>query len=75
MVVDASTKRNNSNLQSGILLLKLLDQGLHAFPRFVTALQLHFTSLAVVSLREDFHLRGRANAGRTKKKAPNSGAF
>jgi hypothetical protein len=41
---------------------------IHAsFPRFVAASQLRFTSLAVVSLREDFHLQEYAHAGRTKK--------
>ena len=41
---------------------------LHAsFPRFVAASQLRFTSLAVVSSREDFHLQECAHAGRTKK--------
>ncbi|MDZ4400689.1 hypothetical protein, partial [Hydrogenophaga sp.] len=36
-------------------------------------MQLRFTSLAVVSSREDFHLQECAHAGRTKK-AP-EGAF
>src|SRR3954454_10465638 len=41
---------------------------LHASsPRSVTLTQLRFTSLAVVSLREDLHLQDRAHAGRTKK--------
>ena len=31
-------------------------------------MQLRFTSLAVVSLREDLHLRECAHAGRTSKK-------
>ena len=37
-------------------------------PHSVTLMQLHFTSLAVVSSREDLHLQDRAHAGRTKKK-------
>ena len=35
----------------------------------VTLTQLRFTSFAVVSSREDFHLQNRAHAGRTKKRA------
>jgi hypothetical protein len=38
-------------------------------PRSVALPQLRFTSLAVVSLREDLHLRERAHAGRTIKNA------
>jgi hypothetical protein len=34
-------------------------------PRSVTLTQLYFTSLAMVSSREDFHLQERAHAGRT----------
>jgi len=34
-------------------------------PRSVTLTQLHFLSLAVVSLQEDFHLQDHAHAGRT----------
>ena len=42
---------------------------LHASsPRSVALPQLRFTSLAVVSLREDFHLLECARAGRTKKR-------
>jgi hypothetical protein len=37
-------------------------------PRSVTLTQLRFTSLAVVSSREDLHLQDRARAGRTKQK-------
>ena len=50
---------------------------LHAsFPRSVTLTQLRFTSLAVVSSREDLHLQDRAHAGRTKKKGlPNEQAL
>jgi hypothetical protein len=33
-------------------------------------MQLRFTSLTVVSSREDLHLRECAHAGRTKKKDP-----
>ncbi len=41
---------------------------LHAsFPHSVALMQLRFTSLAVVSSREDFHLQECAHAGRTKK--------
>ena len=43
---------------------------LHAsFPRSVALPQLRFASLAVVSLREDFHLQECAHAGRTRKPA------
>lgn len=43
-----------------------LAVSLHAsFPRSVTLTQLRFTSLAVVSLREDLHLQDRAHAGRS----------
>lgn len=46
---------------------------LHASsPRSITLAQLHFTSLAVVSLREDFHLQDRAHAGRANAKAGSS---
>src|SRR5450631_237553 len=42
---------------------------LHASsPRSVALAQLHFASLAVVSLREDFHLQECARAGRTQKR-------
>ena len=47
---------------------------LHASsPRSVALPQLRFASLAVVSLREDFHLQERARAGRTQKKSPARG--
>jgi hypothetical protein len=36
----------------------------------VTLTQLRFTSLAVVSSREDFHLQDRAHAGRTHPHTP-----
>ena len=39
-------------------------------PRSVTLTQLRFTSLAVVSSREDFHLQDHAHAGRTHPPAP-----
>ena len=43
-----------------------LAVSLHASsPRSVTLTQLRFTSLAVVSWREDLHLQERAHAGRT----------
>ncbi len=43
-----------------------LAVSLHASsPRSVALAQLRFASLAVVSLREDFHLQDRAHAGRT----------
>ena len=43
-----------------------LTDSLHtSFPRSVTLAQLCFTSLAVVSSREDFHLQDCAHAGRT----------
>ena len=43
---------------------------LHAsFPRSVALTQLRFTSLAVVSSREDLNLQDRAHAGRKKKAA------
>src|ERR1700694_2395417 len=43
-----------------------LTVSLHAsFPRSVALTQLRFTSLAVVSSREDLHLQDRAHAGRT----------
>src|SRR5712691_9636832 len=49
---------------------------LHAsFPRSVALTQLRFASLAVASLREDFHLQDRAPAGRTIKKARDRGPF
>ncbi|MEP5836149.1 MAG: hypothetical protein ABJ322_00325, partial [Marinobacter sp.] len=48
---------------------------LHASsPRSVTLPQLRFTSFAVASSREDFHLQECARAGRTKK-GPQSGPF
>ena len=48
------------------VLVYRLAVSLHASsPRSVTLAQLRFASLAVVSLREDFHLRDRAHAGRT----------
>jgi hypothetical protein len=45
-----------------------------SFPRSVTLTQLCFTSLAVASSREDFHLQDRAHAGRTNNKPRRSGA-
>jgi len=39
-----------------------------SFPQSVALPQLRFTSFAVVSLREDFHLQDCAHAGRTNKK-------
>jgi hypothetical protein len=45
-----------------------LAVSLHASsPQSVTVLQLRFTSFAVASLRQDFHLQECAHAGRTKK--------
>jgi hypothetical protein len=45
-----------------------LAVSLHAsFPHSVTLMQLRFASLAVINLREDFHLRECAHAGRTQK--------
>ena len=41
-----------------------------SFPRSVALAQLRFALLAVASLREDFHLRGSAHAGRTKRRGP-----
>gem|GEM_PF-3314442 len=50
------------------VLVHRLAVSLHASsPRSVTLSQLRFTSFAVVSLREDLHLRECAHAGRTKK--------
>jgi hypothetical protein len=47
---------------------------LHASsPRSVTLPQLRFTSFAVASSREDFHLQECARAGRTKKAGPKAG--
>ena len=40
-----------------------------SFPQSVALPQLRFTSFAVVSLREDFHLQDCAHAGRTSTKA------
>ena len=46
-----------------------LAVSLHASsPRSVTLAQLRFTSLTVVSSREDLHLQDRAHAGRTNEK-------
>jgi hypothetical protein len=45
-----------------------------SFPRSVTLTQLCFTSLAVASSREDFHLQDRAHAGRTMRR-PAARAF
>ncbi|MFN8960417.1 MAG: hypothetical protein ACK5YV_02475, partial [Betaproteobacteria bacterium] len=51
------------------VLVHRLAGSLHASsPRSVTLPQLRFTSLTVVSLREDLHLQECAHAGRTKKK-------
>ena len=48
------------------VLVHWLAGSLHASsPHSVTLVQLRFASLAVVSLREDFHLQDRAHAGRT----------
>ncbi len=44
-------------------------------PRSVALTQLHFLSLAVVSLREDFHLQDRAHAGRTHPPCPKEYGF
>ena len=56
------------------ILVHRLAVSLHASsPRSVTLPQLRFTSLAVVSLREDFHLQDRAHAGRTTKNPANTG--
>jgi YD repeat-containing protein len=50
------------------VLVHRLEGSLHASsPRSVALPQLRFTSLAVVSLREDFHLQECAHAGRTRK--------
>ena len=46
-----------------------------AFPRSVTLTQLRFTSLTVVSSREDFHLQDSAHAGRTNHPPAKPGAF
>jgi len=44
---------------------------LHASsPHSVALMQLRFTSLTVVSSREDLHLQECAHAGRTKEKPP-----
>src|SRR5438445_625031 len=49
---------------------------LHASsPHSVALMQLRFTSLTVVSSREDLHLQECAHAGRTTKKEPASGSF
>jgi hypothetical protein len=57
------------------VLVHRLTVSLHAsFPRSVTLAQSRFTSLAVVSSREDLHLQDRAHAGRTKKTAPEGAA-
>ena len=49
---------------------------LHASsPRSVALPQLRFTSFAVASLREDFHLQECARAGRTKKGRANARPF
>ena len=50
-----------------VLVHRLTVSLLASFPRSVTLTQLRFTSLAVVSSREDFHLQDRAHAGRTSK--------
>jgi hypothetical protein len=51
------------------VLVHRLAVSLHASsPRSVTLPQLRFTSLTVVSLREDLHLQEYAHAGRTNKK-------
>jgi hypothetical protein len=42
-----------------------------SFPQSVALPQLRFTSFAVVSLREDFHLQDCAHAGRTNANGPN----
>ena len=53
-----------------VLVHRLTVALLASSPRLVTLTQLRFTSLAVVSSREDFHLQDRAHAGRTKKRTP-----
>src|ERR1035437_688592 len=53
------------------VLVHRLAVSIHAsFPRSVTLPQLRFTSFAVVSSREDLHLRECAHAGRTRKRQP-----
>ena len=46
-----------------------------SFPRSVTLPQLRFTSIAMVSFREDFHLQGVRHAGRTNEEAGISSGF
>lgn len=48
-----------------IFVHRLTDSLYASSPRSVTLTQLRFTSLAVVSSREDFHLQDHAHAGRT----------
>src|SRR5664279_4638770 len=51
-----------------ILVHRLVDSIHPSSPRFVASPQLGFSSLAVASSREDFHLQDRAHAGRTNNK-------
>ncbi len=52
------------------VLVHRLAVSIHASsPHSVALMQLRFTSFAVVSLRQDFHLQDCAHAGRTTKKA------
>ena len=56
---------------SYLVFVHRLTDSLHtSFPRSVTLAQLCFTSLAVVSSREDFHLQDCAHAGRTHPPRP-----
>jgi hypothetical protein len=54
-----------------IFVHRLTDSLYASSPRSVTLTQLRFTSLAVVSSREDFHLQDHAHAGRTRPPPPN----
>ena len=51
-----------------VLVHRLADSIHASSPRSVTLPLLRFTSFAVASLREDFHLQDCAHAGRTNKK-------
>ncbi len=56
------------------ILVHRLAVSIHASsPQSVALPQLRFTSFAVVSLREDFHLQDRAHAGRTTTKPAKCG--
>src|SRR5471030_3179371 len=58
------------------VLVHRLAVSLHASsPRSVAFPQSRFTSFAVVSLREDLHLRECAHAGRTRKRQPKPPSF